>query len=278
MYITINMLQKEKLILELKERSKKFRREIIEMIYKAGSGHPGGSLSAIDLINTIYYYKFNINPKDPRWEDRDRFILSKGHCCPALYVVLTDKGFFPKEELSYFRKINHLLEGHSNSNIPGVEMSSGSLGQGLSFANGIAFSKRIDKKRFRIYVMIGDGEVQEGEIWESAMTSNHYKLDVKVILDKNGVQNDWYVKETKTIDPIEDKWNAFGWETIRINGHDFEQIISAIDNAEKINNKPVIIIADTVKGKGVSFMENNPDFHGKAPNEDEYKKAMEELK
>ncbi|MEK6808721.1 MAG: transketolase [Nanoarchaeota archaeon] len=272
------MLQKEKLILELKERSKKFRREIIEMIYKAGSGHPGGSLSAIDLINTIYYYKFNINPKDPRWEDRDRFILSKGHCCPALYVVLTDKGFFPKEELSYFRKINHLLEGHSNSNIPGVEMSSGSLGQGLSFANGIAFSKRIDKKRFRIYVMIGDGEVQEGEIWESAMTSNHYKLDVKVILDKNGVQNDWYVKETKTIDPIEDKWNAFGWETIRINGHDFEQIISAIDNAEKINNKPVIIIADTVKGKGVSFMENNPDFHGKAPNEDEYKKAMEELK
>ncbi len=271
------MKQREKVIKELTEKSKKYRRDIVEMVFKAASGHPAGSLSAIDFINALYNYKLNINPKNPKDSNRDRFILSKGHDCPALYAVLADKGFFPKDEMNYFRKIGHLLQGHTDIKIPGVEMSSGSLGMGLSFGIGVAFAKKIDNKKFKIWVMIGDGETQEGEVWEAAMTANHYKVDIKVILDKNGIQNDWFVKETKVIDPIEDKWKAFGWKTKRINGHDMGQILDALDWADE-QTTPSIIIADTVKGKGVSFMENNPDFHGKAPNEEEFKKAMEELR
>lgn len=270
------MADKKAVIKKLEERARVFRREIVEMIYKAGSGHPGGSLSAIDLINALYYYKLKIEPKNPHWEDRDRFILSKGHCCPALYVVLAEHGFFAKDELNHFRKIGHLLEGHTSIKIPGVDMSGGSLGMGVSFGNGIAMARRIDKKKFRIYVMLGDGENQEGQIWEAAMTAHHYNLDVKVIIDKNQVQNDWYVKETKDIDPLDEKWKAFGWKAIVIDGHDYNQILDAIDEAEKISG-PVVIIAKTIKGKGVSFMQNNPDFHGRAPNDDEFRKAMEEL-
>jgi len=273
----VSGLERKKLINLLTSKSKVYRRQIVEMVYRAGSGHPGGSLSSIDIINALYNYKLSVSPKEPKSPERDRFILSKGHDCPALYAVLADKGFFPKAELDNFRKINHLLEGHTSIKIPGVDMSGGSLGQGLSFAIGIAFARKIDKMNFKIYVMLGDGEVQEGEVWEAAMTASHYALDITAILDKNGIQNDWFVKETKSIEPIEKKWQAFGWKTIRINGHDFDEILDALDEAEKIKG-PVIIIADTIKGKGVSFMENNPDFHGKAPNDEEYKKAMEELR
>lgn len=266
------------LIEQLQEKARQFRIEIIKMIAKAGSGHPGGSFSAIDLLVALYTQKLRINPKDPFWSERDRFVMSKGHGCAALYVVLADLGFFPKKELNYFRKINNLLQGHTSSKIPGVEMSAGSLGQGLSFGNGITFACRLDKKNYNVYVMLGDGEVQEGQIWEAAMTTSHHKLNnVIAILDRNRIQNDWFVKETMDIEPLKEKWEAFGWHVVEIDGHNFNEMLDAFDDVDKIKNKPKIIIAHTVKGKGVSFMENNPDFHGKTPNEEELKQALKEL-
>ena len=264
---------------DLEKKARALRREIIQTIYKAGSGHPGGSLSSIDLLLALYTTQLKVDPKNPRNPNRDRFILSKGHCSPAMYVILSEKGFFPKKELDGFRKINRLLQGHVDEKVPGVDFSAGSLAQGLSFGNGIALAAKLDRKDFRVYVMLGDGECEEGQVWEAAMTAAYYKLDnVTVILDKNLIQNDNFVKKTMDIDPIIDKWKAFGWETFEIDGHNFKDILAALDKARNVKGKPKIIVAHTIKGKGVSFMENNPEFHGKAPNEEEMKKALEELK
>ena len=272
-------MEKKDLILELKHKAKELRKEIITMIYNAGSGHPGGSLSCIDMLVGLYYFKLRINPKNPLWQDRDRFVLSKGHCSPAIYVVLADKGYFPKSELSGYRKINSMLQGHPELNTPGIDFAGGALGQGICFALGIAMACRLDKKSCNVYAMIGDGEVQEGAVWEASMAAAFYKLDnLIVVLDKNQVQQTGMVKDIMDIGNVALKWKAFGWNVIDINGHDMAQIIKAFDKASKMKNKkPTIIISNTIKGKGVSFMELNHKFHGKAPNEEEYKKAIEEI-
>ncbi|MBI2124699.1 transketolase [Candidatus Pacearchaeota archaeon] len=266
-------------ILELKQKAKELRKEIVTMIYKAQSGHPGGSLSEIDMLVALYYYKLRVDTKNPKWEDRDRFILSKGHASPGLYAVLADKGFFPKSELDGFRKINRMLQGHPELSTPGIDFAGGALGQGLSFALGIALAARLDKKNYNAYAMIGDGESQEGAIWEASMAASFHKADnLIVILDKNQVQQTGKTKEIMDIGNAAAKWKAFGFNIIEINGHDIQQIVTALDKASKSKNKkPTIIISNTIKGKGVSFMELNHKFHGKAPNEEEYKKAMEEI-
>jgi len=272
-------MPKQDLILELKERAKELRKDILTMIYKAQSGHPGGSLSAIDVMVALYYYKMKIDPKNPDWEDRDRFVLSKGHCSPAIYAVLADKGYFSKSELDGYRKIDRMLQGHPELSTPGIDFAGGALGQGLSFALGIALACRLDKRKCNVYAMIGDGESQEGAVWEASMATVFYKLDnLIVILDKNQVQQTGKTKEIMDIGDAAAKWKAFGFNVININGHDMQQIANALDKASKLKNKkPTIIISNTIKGKGVSFMELNHKFHGKAPNDEEYKKAMEEI-
>lgn len=272
-------MPKPRIILELKQKAKDLRKDIITMIYNAQSGHPGGSLSEIDMLAALYYYKLRINPKSPKWEERDRFVLSKGHASPGLYAVLADRGFFPKSELDGFRKIGRMLQGHPELSIPGIEFAGGALGQGLSFAMGIALACRLDRKKCSVYAMIGDGESQEGAIWEASMAASFHKLDnLVVILDKNQVQQTGRTKEIMDIGDASAKWKAFGFNVIEINGHDMAQVISALDRASKLKNKkPTIIISNTIKGKGVSFMELNHKFHGKAPNDDEYKKAMAEI-
>ena len=272
-------MPKSNVILDLKQKAKDLRKEIITMIYKAQSGHPGGSLSEIDMLVALYYYKLRVNPKNPKWEDRDRFILSKGHASPGLYAVLADKGFFPKYELDGFRKINRMLQGHSELNTPGIEFAGGALGQGLPFALGIALACRLDRKKCYVYAMIGDGESQEGAIWEASMAAAFHKADnLIVILDKNQVQQTGKTKEIMDIGDASAKWKAFGFNVIEINGHDMKQAVSALDRASRLKNKkPTIIISNTIKGKGVSFMELNHKFHGKSPNDEEYKKAIEEI-
>ena len=267
------------LILNLKQKAKELRKEIITMIYNAQSGHPGGSLSAIDVLVGLYYYKLRIEPKNPLWHDRDRFVLSKGHCSPAIYSVLADKGYFQKSELSGYRKINSMLQGHPELNTPGIDFAGGALGQGICFALGIALACRLDKKNCNVYAMIGDGESQEGAVWESSMAAAFHKLDnLIVVLDKNQVQQTGKVKEIMDIGNAALKWKAFGWNVIDINGHDMMQIVRALDKASKMKNKkPTIIISNTIKGKGVSFMELNHKFHGKAPNDEEYRKAIDEI-
>ncbi len=264
---------------ELQMKALQFRKDILKMLYLAGSGHTGGSLSAIDILTALFYCKMRYDPKNPKWEDRDRFILSKGHACPALYVILADIGYFPKEELWKLRKINGILQGHPDIlKTPGLEASTGSLGQGLSIANGMALAARLDKKNYKIYVMLGDGECQEGQIWEAAMTSAHYHLDnVCAILDYNGLQIDGKVSDIMALEPLIEKWSSFGWEVFYIDGHDFNSIVEALEAADKVKNKPSIIIAKTIKGKGISFMENKVEFHGRAPTKEEYERAMEEL-
>ncbi len=249
------------------------------MIYNAQSGHPGGSLSAIDMLVGLYYYKLGIDSKNPLWQDRDRFVLSKGHCSPAIYAVLADKGFFPKSELDGYRKIDRMLQGHPELSTPGIDFAGGALGQGICFALGIALACRLDKRNCNVYAMIGDGETQEGAVWEASMAAVFYKLDnLIVILDKNQVQQTGKIKDIMDIGNVALKWKAFGWNVIDINGHDMPQIVKALDKASKMKNKkPTIIISNTIKGKGVSFMELNHKFHGKAPDEEEYKKAMEEI-
>lgn len=263
----------------LKQKAKDLRKEIIAMIYNAKSGHPGGSLSAIDMLVGLYYYKLKIEPKNPLWEERDRFILSKGHCSPAIYTVLADRGFFPKSELSGYRMIGRVLQGHPELTTPGIDFAGGALGQGICFALGIALACKLDKRSCKIYAMIGDGEAQEGSVWESSMAASFYKLDnFIVILDKNQVQQTGKVEDVMDIGNALLKWKAFGWNVIDINGHDMLQIIKALDKASKMKNKkPTLIISNTVKGKGVSFMELNNKFHGKAPNDEEYKKAIEDI-
>ena len=272
-------MAKSELILNLKQKAKELRKEIITMIYNAQSGHPGGSLSAIDMLVGLYYYKLGIDSKNPLWQDRDRFVLSKGHCSPAIYAVLADKGFFPKSELDGYRKIDRMLQGHPELSTPGIDFAGGALGQGICFALGIALACRLDKRNCNVYAMIGDGETQEGAVWEASMAAVFYKLDnLIVILDKNQVQQTGKIKDIMDIGNVALKWKAFGWNVIDINGHDMPQIVKALDKASKMKNKkPTIIISNTIKGKGVSFMELNHKFHGKAPDEEEYKKAMEEI-
>jgi len=265
---------------KLQKIAKQLRRDILEMITEAGSGHPGGSLSAIDLIVALYFHKMRHNPKKPDWPDRDRFILSKGHCCPALYAVLARAGYFPVDKLKTLRKLGSMLQGHPDMKItPGIEMSTGSLGQGLSVANGIALAGRLDRKDYKVYCMIGCGESQEGQVWEAAMSAAHYKLDNLVgIQDYNKLQIDGFNECVKCIDPITEKWRAFGWHVIEIDGHNFDEIIAALDEAGKIKGKPTMIVANTIKGIGVSFMEDKAEWHGKALDKEQLKKALEELK
>lgn len=263
----------------LRRIAKKLRMNVLKMVTNAGSGHLGGSLSAAEIITALFFKKMRLNPKNPEWEDRDRFILSKGHACPIVYAALAELGYFPKEELFTLRKLGSRLQGHPDKQLtPGIEMSTGSLGQGLSVANGLALGLRLNRKKVKVYVLIGDGESQEGQIWEAAMTAGHYKLDnLCAILDYNQMQIDGFVNEIKRLEPLSEKWKAFGWETIEIDGHSFPQIINAFEKADTVKGKPTIIIAKTVKGKGVSFMEFNNYFHGKAPTKEECERALKEL-
>ena len=265
-------------IKELEEKAKLIRRLIVQMIAKAGSGHPGGSLSATDLITALFFSVLKHDPKNPKWPDRDRFHMSKGHCCPLWYAVLAESGYFPKETLSSLRQLGSSLQGHPDRRTPGVEVSSGSLGQGLSVALGMSLAAKIDQKDYRVYVLLGDGETQEGNIWEAAMAAAHYRRDnLCAILDYNGFQIDGATKVVMNLDPVANKWKAFGWHTIEIDGHNMQQIINAYAEAKTIKGQPTIIIARTIKGKGVSFMENVVDFHGRAPTQEEAERALKEL-
>jgi len=266
------------LIRQLEEKSNKIRRMIVEMISHAGSGHPGGSLSSADLVVSLFFSHLRHDPKNPRWPERDRFHLSKGHSCPVLYAVLAECGYFKKEELLTLRRLGALLQGHPDRRTPGIEVASGSLGQGLSVALGMALAARLDGRDYRVYCLMGDGEIQEGNIWEAAMATSHYKCDnLCAILDYNGFQIDGRTKDIMNLDPLIDKWRSFGWHAIQIDGHDIAQILRAYDEVASTKGKPSIIIAKTVKGKGVSFMENTVDFHGRAPTAEETQKALEEL-
>ena len=263
----------------LSEIAKKIRKSIIQEVYYGKSGHIGGSLSIADIIAVLYFDEMKIDPQNPNMENRDRFVLSKGHCSPALYAALAYRGFFNIEELKTFRNINSNLQGHPDKkNVPGVDMSTGSLGQGLSIANGMALAGKIDKKDYRVYCILGDGEIEEGQIWEAAMTANKYKLDnLCVIVDNNNLQIDGTIEEVMSSYPIDQKFRSFGFEIIKIDGHDINEILNAFEVAKNIKNRPTCIIAKTIKGKGVSFMENKAEWHGKSPNEEQYNKALEEL-
>lgn len=264
---------------ELKEISRKIRISIIEQVYNAKSGHPGGSLSCTDILTVLYFNQMNINEKEPKAPLRDRFVLSKGHCAPALYGTLAEKGFFEKEKLKEFRKIDGKLQGHPDMNkVPGVDISTGSLGQGLSVANGMALSSKLNHDGYRVYCLLGDGEIEEGQVWEAAMTASKYHLDnLCAIVDYNGLQIDGKVEEVKGLDNIEGKFKSFGFNTIVVDGNNMEQLIDAFETAKLTKEKPTVIIAKTIKGKGVSFMEGKAEWHGKAPNEEEFKQAIKEL-
>lgn len=266
-------------IQELQSKSRTIRRHIIEMTAQAGSGHPGGSLSGADILTALYFHVMNVDPQNPRWEDRDRFVLSKGHAAPLLYAVLAEKGYFPKEELLKLRKFGAMLQGHPDmKTTPGVDMSTGSLGQGLSAANGMALAAKLDKKPYRVYVLLGDGECEEGQVWEAAMSAAHYKLDnITAFVDHNGLQIDGPVENVKSPESIQEKFKAFGWHVIDIDGHDFEQIVDAVNEAKGTKGKPTAIVAKTVKGKGVPFMENVADWHGKAPSREQAEEAIKAL-
>jgi len=268
-----------KSIEELQEIAKRIRREIITMIGEAKSGHPGGSLSAVEIVVELFFNRMRIDPKNPKWPDRDRFILSKGHACPVLYAAMAECGFTPIDQLNTLRKLGSIYQGHPDVRfIPALEASTGSLGEGLSLAIGMGLAARLDKRPFRTYAMFGDGEIQEGQIWEAAMAGAFHKMDnVVAIVDYNGIQLDGFVKDIMDVAPLADKWRAFGWHTIEIDGHSLPAIEQAFNEAEATKGKPTCIVAHTVKGKGVSFMENNPKFHGTAPNADEVKRALQEL-
>lgn len=256
----------------------KVRMGVIEGTFNAKSGHPGGSLSISDLLTYLYFAKMHVDPSQPEMDDRDRFVLSKGHCAPALYSVLVQRGFFPYDELKSLRHIGAMLQGHPCIHTPGVDMSSGSLGQGISVACGMALAGKIDNAAYRVYTVLGDGEVEEGQVWEAAMFASHYKLDNLIaIVDNNGLQIDGPISEVCSPEPITDKFSAFGWHVITMDAHDFDSIESAFNEAETIVGKPVAIIQKSIKGKGVSYMENQVGWHGKAPNKEEYEQAMAEL-
>ena len=248
------------------------------MLEKSKSGHTGGSLSLVEILISLYYYKVKHNPKDPSWRSRDKVILSKGHGCPALYAVLANCGYFPREELWTLRKLGSRLQGHPQIGLPGVEISSGSLGQGLSIANGMALAGKKDGIKSKVYCIMGDGETNEGQIWEAAMTANHYKLsNVCGIVDFNKMQIDGFCCDVKDMEPYAKKWQDFGWFTQEVDGHDLKELMDALDKAEKVTDKPQLIVAHTTKGKGISFMENQVKWHGIAPKKDELEKALLEL-
>ncbi len=263
----------------LAQTARNIRRDIIEQVHSAKSGHPGGSLSIADIITYLYFKEMNIDPADPKKADRDRFVLSKGHTCPALYAALAERGYFSTKELSGFRSLDSFLQGHPDmKHTPGVDMSSGSLGQGISAACGMALSAKLDKKDWRVYSVLGDGEIEEGQVWEAFMFASHYKLsNLCVIIDRNGLQIDGKCKDVMSTEPLEDKMKAFGFNTVVINAHDFDEIESAFAKARAEKNKPTAIIANSVKGKGVSFMENQVSWHGTAPNDEQYEQAVSEL-
>jgi len=266
-------------VAELKETARKLRRHVISMIATAGSGHPGGSLSAADIVTALFFKVMHHNPEKPQWPDRDRFILSKGHAAPILYAALAESGYFPVEELSTLRKLGSRLQGHTDINLtPGVEMSAGSLGMGLSFGIGVALAARLDHRDYKTYVLLSDGECDEGQTWEAALSAPQFKLDNLVaIIDCNRIQLSGWTRDIMNLEPLNQKWQAFGWHIIDIDGHDFNQILSAFQEARKVKAKPTVIIARTIKGKGVSFMENKVKFHGKAPTPEEAEMALKEL-
>ncbi len=264
----------------LKEISRNIRVDIIEEIYAAQSGHPGGALSCTDILTVLYFNQMNINPNRKDDSNRDRLVLSKGHASAGLYAALAERGYFDKKELKNFRKYGSFLQGHPDmKHIPGVDMTAGSLGQGLSVANGMAMSAKIDKKDYRVYCIVGDGEIQEGQIWEAAMSASHYKLDnLCVIVDNNNLQIDGKVSDVMNVYPIKDKFEAFGFEVFEVDGNNIENLIDVFQKASEVKEKPIAIIAKTVKGKGITYMENQAGWHGKAPNEEEYLEAVNELK
>ncbi len=266
-------------VAEMGGLAKKLRRHVVTMIATAGSGHPGGSLSAVEIVTALYFKELRHDPTNPKWPERDRFILSKGHAAPVLYAVLSECGYFPVEELSTLRKLDSRLQGHTDmTTTPGVEMSSGALGQGLSFGVGVALAGRLDLRPYRVYVLLGDGECDEEQVWEAAMAAAHFRLDNLVaIVDRNCIQLDGWTQHIMNLEPLAEKWHSFGWHTLEIDGHELSAIIDALDKARLVKEKPTAIIACTIKGKGVSFMENNADFHGIAPTMDELKRALEEL-
>lgn len=265
---------------ELKELATRLRRHVITMTATAGSGHPGGSLSAADIVTALYFNVLRHDPKNPLWPNRDRFILSKGHAAPILYAALAETGYFPVAELATLRQLDSCLQGHTDAKItPGVEMSSGSLGMGLSFAIGVALAAMLDSKDYRTYVLLSDGECEEGQTWEAALSAAQFKLDnVTAIVDCNGMQLSGWTRDIMNLEPLAEKWRAFGWHTIDIDGHDLDEILSACQKAQDTKGKPSVIVARTIKGKGVSFMENNAAFHGKAPTQEEAERALQELR
>lgn len=271
-------MEKQKLM-ELKKKATLIRKHIVDEVFSAASGHPGGSLSCTDILTVLYFNEMRIEPENPTWSERDRFVLSKGHCAPALYGALAERGFFPTEELLKFRSIDSNLEGHPNMTyVKGVDMSTGSLGQGISAAVGMALAGKLDKKDYRVFAILGDGELEEGQVWEACMAAAHYKLEnLTAFLDHNGLQIDGKITEVMSPEPVADKFRAFGWKVINVNGHDYVQIVEAIEEAKKCKDKPTMIIADTVKGKGVSYMENVAGWHGTAPNKEQRDIAITEL-
>lgn len=267
-------------IAELKKKAVQIKLDILEEVYSAQSGHPGGSMSIAEILAYLYFSEMRIDTKNPKWEDRDRFVLSKGHTAPGLYAALAERGFFPKEDLKTFRKVDSYLQGHPDmKGVPGVDMTSGSLGLGISAAAGMALSGKISNKDYRVYTVLGDGEVAEGQVWEAAMFSSHYKLDnLCAFVDFNGLQIDGKITDVMNSTPIDEKFKAFGWHVIVINAHDFNEIEAAVNEAKETKGKPTMILAKSVKGNGVSFMENQAGWHGKAPNAEQYEQAVAELK
>lgn len=263
----------------LEKIARQIRRNILTSIYYAKSGHPGGSLSIADILAVLYFKEMKVNPKNPTWEDRDRLVLSKGHCAPALYSALSINGYFPEEDLVSLRNLTSYLQGHPDmTKVPGVDMTTGSLGQGLSVANGMALAAKLDHKSYRVYAILGDGEIEEGQIWEAAMSSCKYRLDnLCVILDYNHLQIDGTIEKVKGLTNIPEKFEAFGFNIIDLDGHKIEEIGEAFEKARRMEDKPTILIAHTIKGKGVSYMENKAEWHGKAPTEEQFKQAMKEL-
>ena len=266
-------------IVELEELARKCRVEIVKMVHRAQAGHPGGSLSEIDLISALYANYMRIKPDEPNWDDRDRFILSKGHASPGMYAILAEMGFINKEDLKSYRVLGGVCQGHVDMKwCPGVDFSAGSLGMGLSYGMGCSIAARLEGSERNIFVMLGDGEIQEGSVWEAAMAAKHHELgNLKVILDRNRIQNDDFCESQMRMFDIPAKWQSFGWEVMEIDGHDTEDIVKGLDFLVNTNDNPAILIAHTIKGKGVSYMEDNPAFHGAAPNDEQFKIAMEEL-
>lgn len=265
---------------ELQRKAIQIKLDILEEVFSASSGHPGGSMSIAEILSYLYFEEMRVDPKNPKWEDRDRFVLSKGHTAPGLYATLAERGFFPKEDLKTFRNINSYLQGHPDmKGVPGVDMSTGSLGLGISAACGMALSAKHYNKDYRVYTVLGDGELGEGQVWEAAMFAAHYKLDnLCAFIDFNGLQIDGKITDVMNSTPIDEKFRAFNWNVIVIDGHDFDQIEKAVNDAKATKGKPTMIVANCIKGKGVSFMENQAGWHGKAPNAEQYEQAVAELK